>query len=209
MPNLTDRRKATQRRALKKQRARVRYLHKLRGAIAKARKNITARRRLIRQGANPGAAAVRAALSMVGKTETGYNDAPWLRAMERDILKAGYQLDWMIPGQPYCGFGVIWAWLKAGKKLPAGTVYTPNICPSDAYGTKVSAYNARPGDLVVFHFGSGGAKHVGLALGPAKGGVIQCVEFNTSPSNAGSQGNGGGVWKRSRPLGLVQCVKRP
>lgn len=161
------------------------------------------------QDEDGGQVAVKYALSMVGKVETGYNDAPWLRSMERDLLHAGYQLDWMIPGQPYCGFGVLWAWMKAGKKLPAGAVYTPNICASSAYGHKIPSTHAHPGALVVFDFNGGGADHVALARGPARNGRIPTVEFNTSPGSGGSQANGGGVWKRERPTGLILCVRQP
>lgn len=208
MPSVQARRKATQRRAVSKQRKRVKVRNRINGAIARARVMIAKRRKLIRQddGA-PGVRAVRAALTMVGKVENN-NDAPWLHKMENDLPHD--RLDWMVPGNPYCGLGVIWSWwVGAKKELPDGYVYTPNICGGGAYGRKVSAYDAKPGDSVVFHFGSGGAKHVGLARGPAKNGVIPTVEFNTSPSDAGSQGNGGGVWPRNRSLGLVLCVVRP
>lgn len=161
--------------------------------------------------ADEGTKAIAAASRMVGKTETGNNDAGWLRAMERDLPH--HRLDWMIPGNPYCGFGVVWAWwVGAGVVLPDGAVYTPNICPwggqkiGNAKFTRVAPENAKPGALVVFNFGSGGAKHVGLARGPMRGGVIPTVEFNTSPDSGGSQANGGGVWKRTRSRGLILCV---
>lgn len=142
------------------------------------------------------------AASQVGKTENN-NRAPWLDEWARKYVGS-----WMV-GQPWCGLFCIVAWAHAGKKLPQGTVFTPNICPGGSYGRKVSASSAQPGDLVVMNFGSGGAKHVGLARGPARGGVIPTIEGNTSPGSGGSQANGGGVWKRSRPLGQVLCVKRP
>lgn len=165
----------------------------------------------------PGTKALRAANRMVGNVEAGYNDSAWLREMERTILTAGYGLDWMIPGQPYCGFGCIWSWLVGGGvKLPAGTVYTPNIC---AYAgqtidgvrfTRVNPEQAAPGDLVVMDFSAGtGADHVGMARGPMVNGVIPTLDFNTSSGNVGSQSNGGGVYKRLRPSGFVLCVIHP
>lgn len=219
MPSLLERRKATQRRALSKQRSRRRRLHVLRAQIAKAAKNIAARRKLIRAAeAPPGELALKAAGRMVGKTETAYNDAPWLRQMAADLLKAGANLDWMIPGQPYCGMGVIWAYLAgAGIKLPDNFVYTPNILNAagtvvtDREGRKyklvrVAPEQAKPGAIVVMDFNGGGADHVALARGPMRGGVIPTREFNTSPSNAGSQGNGGGVFDRTRPRAYVLGV---
>ena len=151
-------------------------------------------------------------LGYVGKTESpaGSNDAPFLAAWRAKLPS----LAWM-KGQPWCGFGCIAAWrFGAGVRLPDGVVYTPNIVAWAQRGehfTRVAPENARAGDLVVFNFvgGSSIADHVGLALGPARGGLIPTVEPNTSPSNGGHQSNGGGVWKRSRPVGLIAVVARP
>jgi hypothetical protein len=216
MPSLLARRKATQRRALAKQRARVRQYRKLRSAIQKAKGTIARRRKLIREAGDPaGVLALRSARTMLGKYETGYNDAPWLRAIEALVVKADIALDWMIPGQPYCGLGVIWAYLKgAGIKLPANFVYTPNILNAAGQTfrardgrkyklVRVAPEQAKPGAIVVMDFNGGGADHVALARGPMRNGVIPTVEFNTSPSNAGSQANGGGVYERVRPRAFV------
>jgi hypothetical protein len=208
MPSVQARRKATQRRARSKQRKRIKVRNRLNKAIARARAQIAKRRKLIRQGSgDPGVKAVRYALRFAGKTESppGSNDAPFLAAWRAKFPT----LAWM-KGQPWCGLFCIAAWeLGAGKRLPDGTVYTPNIDGGGAYGTEVSASNARPGDMVVFHFGSGDAKHVGLARGPAKGGVIPTIEGNTAFDNSGSQSNGGAVAIRNRSLGLVLKVVRP
>jgi hypothetical protein len=216
MPSLLERRKATQRRALAKQRARRRRFHAIRASIAKAAKNIAARRKLIRAAeAPPGQLALQAAGTMLGKVETGYNDAAWLRQMEADLPHD--RLDWMIPGQPYCGLGVIWSYWKGARRLlPDGTVYTPNILGyagkafSAAGGgyklVRVEPEQAKPGAIVVMDFNGGGADHVALARGPMRGGAIPTREFNTSPSSAGSQANGGGVFDRTRPRAYVLGV---
>lgn len=182
---------------------------KLNASVAKL--NMTIKRRQDRLSGGPGEKAARYLLGYVGQTESpaGSNDAPFLAAW-RAILKT---LNWM-RGQPWCGFACIAAWNAAGKRLPDGVVYTPNIVNWARAGTSfkaVSASEAKPGDLVVFNFpgGSSVADHVGLALGPAVGGMIPTVEGNTSSSNAGSQSNGGGVFKRSRPVGLIAVVARP
>ena len=218
MPSLLARRKATQRRALAKQRARIRRYRALRAAIQKARGTIARRRKLIRTaGDPPGVLALRAARTMLGKTETGNNDAAWLRQIENDLPHN--RLDWMIPGNPYCGLGVIWSyWKGAGLELPDGTVYTPNIL--SYAGTvftardgrkyklvKVAPKQATKGAIVVVDFTPGtGADHVCLARGPMRNGVIATVEFNTSPGNGGSQANGGGVYERTRPRAFVLGV---
>lgn len=165
-------------------------------------------RRIRNLKSTPGERAVEYLEDFVGKTESpaGSNDAPFL-AEWRKLLG----LAWM-RGQPWCGMACIAGWQFGGRKrLPDGTVYTPNICAGapGPYGHKVRPEDARKGDLVVFNFGSGIAKHVGLARGPAKGGVIPTIEGNTSAGNSGSQANGGGVYKRTRSVGLVLCVVRP
>lgn len=177
---------------------------KLTGRIRRRRK------KLAKQGAGGKAAAY--LLGYVGRTESpaGSNDAPFLGAWRRELPS----LAWM-KGQPWCGFACIAAWqFGAGKRLQDGVVYTPNIVAWARRGeffTAVSPGNARAGDLVVFNFAGGSpvADHVALALGPARNGVIPTVEGNTSPSTSGSQANGGGVFKRSRPVGLIAVVARP
>ena len=186
---------------------------KLNASIAKLNRAI--RRREEKLAGGDGAKAVRYLLGFVGRTESppSSNDAPFLRDWENRL---GHdRLDWMIPGQPWCGFACIAAYkYGAGRELPDGTVYTPNIvnwARSGRHFKAVPPGEAKPGDLVVFDFPGGdpSADHVGLALGPARAGVIPTVEGNTSPSDAGSQANGGGVFKRSRPIGLIAVVARP
>jgi cell wall-associated NlpC family hydrolase len=182
-----------------------RGIDKLTGWIARRRQKLAA------QGA--GGKAVAYALKFEGRTESpaGSNDAPFLADWRRAL---GATLAWM-KGQPWCGFGCLAAWfLGAGLRLPDGCVYTPNIVAWANRGehfTRVRPEDARPGDWVVFNFvgGSSVADHVGLALGPARGGMIPTIEPNTSPSNSGSQANGGGMFRRSRPVGLIACVARP
>lgn len=202
------RRERTKRRkGLSKLRARAAVvkerIHKLTGAITRRNKKLSG---------TPGEHAVNYLLRFVGKTESpaGSNDSPFLADWRRAL-----KLAWM-RGQPWCGFAVLAAYfLGTGKRLPDGVVYTPNIVAWAHAGTNgfraVRPEDARAGDLVVFNFpgGSSVADHVGLALGPAIGGYIPTVEGNTSSSNAGSQSNGGGVFRRSRPVSLIAVVARP
>jgi hypothetical protein len=185
-------------------------LARLNASVAKL--NLTIRRRQDRLAGGPGEKAARYLLGYAGRTEqpAGSNDAPFLAAWRKGLPS----LSWM-RGQPWCGFACRAAYhYAAGKELPDGVVYTPNIVQWARTGqgfTAVPATAARAGDLVVFNFpgGSSVADHVGLALGPAVGGLIPTVEGNTSSSDAGSQSNGGGVFKRSRPVGLIAVVARP
>jgi hypothetical protein len=161
---------------------------------------------------DPGERALAYLGRYVGKTErpAGSNDAPFLASWRLKLPT----LAWM-RGQPWCGFACIAAWqFGAGIRLPDGVVFTPNIVVWANRGehfTRVRPEDARPGDLVVFNFpgGSTTADHVGLARGPARGGVIPTREGNTSSNDGGSQANGGGVFDRARPVGLIAVVARP
>ncbi len=170
------------------------------------------RARIIAESAPVGEKILGAAAHWLGKWETdGPNDSLWLRAMEAMLVKAGAAIAWMIPGQPYCGMGVMAAVFRAtGVLLPDGMVYTPNILGyaglefvSKTTGkryrlVRVALANAKPGAIVVCDFDGGGADHVCLARGPLRGGTMPTRDFNTSPTNAGSQANGGGVYDRTR-----------
>ena len=59
--------------------------------------------------------------------------------------------------------------------------------------------NARPGDLVVFDWQlDGTTDHLGVLVAK-EGTQDRTVEYNTSPTSAGSQSNGRGCWERLRP----------
>lgn len=174
------------------------------------------RKRIMDANNPPGDRVLEAAKQWLGKFETGPNDAPWLRQMEADLVARGAGIGWMIPGQPYCGMGVMGAYLKGlGVLLPDGMVYTPNIMSyagREFRGTDGAVYklnraapsDARPGAIVVFDWSPGsGADHTGLARGPLRSGTMPTREFNTSPTNAGSQSNGGGVYDRTRYAGNI------
>lgn len=177
-------------------------IHVLRAAIKRRRAELA-------KSSDPGAKAVQFLLRRVGWTEKppGSNDAPFL-ANWRKALNMG----WM-RGEPWCGFACQAAYhYGAGKTLPADTPSTIAIANRARRGdgfTAVPFDHAKTGDLVVFNFGSGGPKHVGLAVGPSSGGSIKCVEGNTSSSNSGSQSNGGGIFLRTRPRNFVHTVARP
>lgn len=177
------------------------------------------REQLAAERVQPGKLVLAAAATQLGHHETGSNDAPWLRSMEADLQRAGSGVGWVIPGQPYCGFGVLWSVLRGlAFRLPDGMVYTPNIAGYAGLRFKardgkryklvrVSPEHAKPGAIVVFDWVPGtGADHTGLARGPMRGGVIPTREFNTSPGSSGSQSNGGGVYDRLRYRANVLAV---
>lgn len=111
---------------------------------------------------------------------------------------------------PWCGCFAGFSGIKKGKanipaKLRLG--YTPYIDADAKAGqnglTDVGADGCKKGTYVVFHFGAGGAKHVGIATGPVRDGLITTIDGNTSSGTSGSQDNGGGVFERTRPISQV------
>lgn len=63
--------------------------------------------------------------------------------------------------------------------------------------------NATPGDHAFFNFSGGSTpQHTGIVV-RREGENLITIEGNTSPGNAGSQSNGGGVFLRTRPRWLV------
>lgn len=115
-------------------------------------------------------------------------------------------------GQPWCGCFVDWVLAKHGvEDYPIGRngiFYTPAIVSSakakGAWRDDSTLSNAQPGDLVLFDFnGSDNAKHVGFIEKVLPGGLVQTIEGNTSSGTAGSQNDGGGVYRRVRGTATV------
>ena len=117
--------------------------------------------------------------------------------------------------QPWCGSFTDCVLIDAGQLGEPSSVYTPN--GANAYrrlGRWVDRNGpAQPGDIVYFDWqggtGSGGVDHVGIVTGVRRDGQIETIEGNTSPSNAGSQSNGGGVYRRVRPRSVIAGFGRP
>lgn len=111
---------------------------------------------------------------------------------------------WMgLDGQPWCMSFVQWCFDQAGKPLPHKTGSCSNLlgwyrryCPERV------ASDPRPGDIIIYNFG-----HTGI-VESADGSTITAIEGNTSPGEAGSQDNGGGVCRRKRSKTLVKAYIR-
>lgn len=74
---------------------------------------------------------------------------------------------------------------------------------------EVDIEDAQRGDVVLFDWDDDGrTDHVGIVEANLGGGWLQTIEGNTSPSNAGSQSAGNGVYRRQRYYG-IDCVLRP
>lgn len=111
------------------------------------------------------------------------------------------------PCEPWCADFQVWVARTAGVKLPSESAYTPTM----AQGFKSLArwYTSPiPGDLAFFNFGSGIIRHVGIVESVSPSAVVT-IEGNTSSGDAGSQDNGGGVYRRTRGRSLIVGFGRP
>lgn len=121
----------------------------------------------------------------------------------------GYQF------QPWCGSFTDTGFDEIGMGSEPSSVYTP----SGAAGyQRAGAWISRggpvqPGDVVYFDWQGGtsarGVDHVGIVEAVLPDGRIQTIEGNTSATDRGSQSNGGGVYRRQRPRGVIAGFGRP
>lgn len=114
-------------------------------------------------------------------------------------------------GVPYCAMFVSWVFNQAGAICPGlPGAYCPWIERDGRNaGRAVSKYSARPGDIVLYDWGSDGvADHVGI-VEVNHGNYIQTIEGNTSSGSSGSQSNGGVVARRTRNWNCVRAIIRP
>lgn len=105
--------------------------------------------------------------------------------------------------EPWCAVWVWWAFQQAGypNLIHPRTAYTPTLA---AWFRERGAFDRTPrvGDLVFFDWpGDSKARiqHVGIVVGVGAD-SIDTIEGNTSAGPGGSQDNGDGVWRRTRPL---------
>ena len=112
---------------------------------------------------------------------------------------------WMgLDGQSWCMSFVQWCFDQAGRPLPYRTASCGELLRwYQRYAPEriVTAPKAR--DVIIYTFG-----HTGIVEG-AKTGTVTAIEGNTSPGEAGSQDNGGGVFRRTRRRALVKAFIRP
>ena len=115
-------------------------------------------------------------------------------------------------GVPFCAMGVSWALNQVGMTPPGGAfAYVPAGINAARNAKRLLAdvEDAQAGDLVCFDWDDDGiADHVGIVEANF-GDYLQTIEFNTAPGTGGSQGNGGGVYRRTRDWDSVTAVIRP
>ena len=111
---------------------------------------------------------------------------------------------WMgLDGQPWCMSFVQWCCAQAGYPLPYRTGSCSDLLgwyrrnhPEQVFTTP------KPGDIIIYNFG-----HTGFVESVGSG-TITAIEGNTSAGEAGSQDNGGGVFRRTRSKKLVTAYIR-
>lgn len=142
------------------------------------------------------AALMRTAASQIGETEhpPRSNHTKYWAAMYPAFQGAAWCLCWVqwclkqngsvlpCPARFSCGSAEAWA-RAHGKWLP-------------------KTATVRAGDIVIY--GNSRAQHVGFVEKSLPGGRIQTIEGNTSPTAAGSQNNGGGVYRKVRSRSWVR-----
>ena len=120
--------------------------------------------------------------------------------------------------QPWCAIFVSWCYDQAGlvKSVAAQTKKGFSSCDAglkwfSKQGKIVPIGDAQEGDIVFFQFDTDAEPdHVGIVAKNMKRiQALRTIEGNTSPSNKGSQSNGGGVYEKKRSYATVMAVIRP
>ena len=120
--------------------------------------------------------------------------------------------------QPWCAIFVSWCYDQAGLVKSVAAQTKKGFASCDAglkwfakQGKIVPVGQAQEGDIVFFQFDTDiQPDHVGIVLKNQKlSKTLLCIEGNTSPSNKGSQSNGGGVYQKKRSYAMVMAVVRP
>jgi hypothetical protein len=166
----------------------------------------------LRKRVGPGAAIAEAARHLdVREAPPGSNRGGWVDR---------FQAPWgSARGYAWCGAFVGYCLRKAAVGgLTSRVLYVPFII-EDAKGCRggfkgwVGKESIKAGDLVVMDFGGSSVlgEHVGLAIDDYDRATnsVRTIEGNTSSGNAGSQDNGGGVFRRARPAAVIVGGARP
>jgi hypothetical protein len=117
--------------------------------------------------------------------------------------------------QPWCGSFIMYGFDQIGLKGEPSSVYTPSGASAYKTAGRWIERNgpAQPGDIVYFDWGGSTmpslVDHVGIVSAVNSDGSLVTIEGNTSPTDAGSQSNGGGVYRRRRPRSVIAGFGRP
>lgn len=157
---------------------------------------------------------LRVALQQYGYTESpaGSNRTKFGNAFGWNSVAWCAQFDWWSGDQPN-GDNPIYKSANAADiedltvKYKGGKYILPQTSNNKKKLAALPKY--KPADIISFNFSGGTSRvHTGLVVG-VWGKSIYCIEGNTSPSDNGSQSNGGGVFLRKRPYTAGVCIVRP
>jgi hypothetical protein len=139
------------------------------------------------------------------RSELGYTESPSGSNRTKFAAEAGHA-----NGQPWCATFLVAIARRVGLRLPSESAYTPAMANGFRSAGRWHSSPA-PGDLAFFDFpGDSKARiqHVGI-VESSTATTVTSIEGNTAPGTAGSQDNGGGVWRRTRPRSHVVGYGRP
>jgi hypothetical protein len=142
------------------------------------------------------------ARSQIGFTEGANNENP-------------YGIWYGIPNASYCAMGISWCFAQVGlsslvaAQTPKGFAYCPaGLEWFQRQGLVVNKYQAKPGDLVFYSWGTGVAEHVEIVEAASADGLTT-IGFNTGGSNTSAAANGQGCYREHRPYLYVMAIVRP
>jgi len=143
----------------------------------------------------------------VARSQIGFVEGP--------MNENPYGIWYGVPNASYCAMGISWCFAQVGlsQLVAAQTMKGFAYCPAglnwfQRQGLVVNKYQARPGDLVFFSWGTGVAEHVEIVEAASADGLTT-IGFNTGDQNTKAAANGGGCYREHRPYLYVMAIVRP
>ena len=143
----------------------------------------------------------------VARSQIGFIEGP--------MNENPYGIWYGIPNASYCAIGVSWCFAQVGlshlvaAQTPKGFAYCPaGLTWFQRQGLVVNKYQAQPGDIVFFSWGTGVAEHVEIVEAASADGLTT-IGFNTGDQNTRAAANGGGCYREHRPYLYVMAIVRP
>lgn len=129
----------------------------------------------------------------IARAEIGYVESGGYDGRSGNITKYWAEIAPSLQGQPWCAGFMDWCFRHAGLPFPSLYTYVPNLT---AYAKKVGRLFSTPevGDIAIYWHG----EHTGIVEIVLPNENFAAIEGNTSPTSAGSQSNGGGVYRKTR-----------
>ena len=143
----------------------------------------------------------------VARSQIGFVEGP--------MNENPYGIWYGIPNASYCAMGISWCFSRVGlshlvaAQTPKGFAYCPaGLTWFQRQGLVVNKYQAQPGDIVFFSWGTGVAEHVEIVEAASADGLTT-IGFNTGDQNTRASANGGGCYREHRPYLYVMAIVRP